>query len=121
MRGFDISGVFTGELTVRRAWLLITRLPKESETKAEFRKILRESGSETSARLEEMPPETYTNTDWLLHDISTQLRVANYYAEASISKRPPKPPEFLPAPTGVARRKKTLAAWGAFAASANSS
>lgn len=118
-RGFDIADVFTGDLSVRRAWLLVTRLPADSETKSELRKLIRESGKGSTTRLEELPPETYSHTDWLLHDISSQLRIANYYAEVELTKKPPKKPEFLPAPTGVPRRKKTLSAWSAFAAAAN--
>ena len=109
-----MGDLYTGAMSIRRYRVLVRGLPDDSRTVAVLRRLMREQGTVNTTRIEDLPQEQWTNTDWLLWAVHQQLQVFAWtYVCAHIEKgktRPPFPTP-LPHPGGVPKRRATLNAW----------
>jgi hypothetical protein len=113
-RGIDLGDLYTGEMSIRRYRVLVRGLPDDSRTVAVLRRLARAQKVATTTALEDLPPEYWSNTDWLLWRMEYQVQnLIWHYVCTHLGKgktRPPAPTP-LPHPGGVPKRRKTLNAW----------
>jgi hypothetical protein len=97
-------------MTISDYRVLIHGLPDDSRFKSVLRRLRREQGLVTETAIEELPPEVWSTTDWLVATAIDELRILRWAVIASQpgrKKAPPKP-EFLRRPGGTPRKRKAI-------------
>lgn len=111
----DLGDFYTGRLSFRRLLLLIKHLPGTSQVKTISRDRRRTLGiKDPTFPIEQAPPETYSQTEWLLLAIDDDLRSLLWLFQTIYRKegsRVPPPPDLIPRPGAEPKRRATLNAW----------
>lgn len=110
-KGIDLGDLYTGELSIRRLLLLTRHLPHDGAMHSLLRKLRREAGVNSTVRAEDLPPDAYSQTEWLLMALHDQLQILRHTVLSIVSRDRVPPPEFLPRPGQMSKRRKTLNAW----------
>lgn len=90
--------------------ILVYGLPDDSRFKTVLRRLRREQGSVTETSIEELPPEVWSTTDWLVALLIDELRVLRWLyvaAHRGNNALPPRP-EPMRRPGGVSRKRKAI-------------
>lgn len=97
-------------MTISEYRVLVHGLPDDSRFKTVLRRLRREQGLTTETAIEDLPPEVWSTTDWLVATAIDELRFLRWVIVATQPGRktlPPKP-ELMRRPGGVPRKRKAI-------------
>jgi hypothetical protein len=104
-------------MNLRQLRVILRHLPDESAFRRQMRKLRREAGIKSDMKVEDLPADAYSQTEWLLIALHDQLTHLTYLFSRANFKEAPQP-NFLPRPGGETKRRRTLNAWFGAAAAA---